>query len=111
MAAARRLIQGVAGSRIDDDVKQAAAAMGLHVVADEQQNDGIAAWPENELTIQVFIAMGTQWNVGMSGASGLRYEALPAVMRYCGVPPAERGAVFSGLRVMESAALEAIHGR
>lgn len=58
-------------------------------------------------TVEVFLAMGTQWNVGMQGATGLRYESLPAVLRYCAVPRTAHGNVFAGLRVMERAFLEA----
>ncbi|MEY2653661.1 MAG: hypothetical protein RLZZ524_689, partial [Pseudomonadota bacterium] len=71
----------------------------------------IEVWPENMTAVNVFIAMGTQWNVGMGGITGLRYESLPSVMRYCSVPPAERGAVFQQIRVMEGAILEKVsHG-
>lgn len=50
--------------------------------------------------------MGTQWNTGMNGATGLRYETLPAVLRLLAIPRAEQPTVFSGLRVMERTALE-----
>lgn len=107
-----RLVKGDTGSRIDDEVMQAAEAMGLQVDAASQQSGGLEVWPENESTVKVFIAMGTQWNVGMAGAIGLRYEALPVVMKLTNVPPAERASVFAGLRLMERAALEEFsHGR
>ena len=63
-------------------------------------------WQENVATVEVFAGMMTQWNVGASGAVGLRYEAMPIVMRARGIPSALRGDVFDGLRVMERAALE-----
>lgn len=81
-------------------------AFGLPEV--ERPDRAIEVWPENETTVEVFIAMGTQWNIGMNGATGLRYEALPPVLRLIGVPRGEQGAVFAGLRVMERAALEAM---
>jgi uncharacterized membrane protein YbjE (DUF340 family) len=62
-------------------------------------------WPDNVTTIAVFIAMSTQWRVGMSGATGLDYNALPVVMRMHGIPAAERAVVFEGIREMEDAAL------
>jgi hypothetical protein len=85
--------------------------MGMTLVG-ELPDDGIEIWPENAATVEVFIAMGTQWNVGaMGGVIGLRYEALPAVLRLCGIPKTDRAGIFDGLRVMESAAIEAInHG-
>lgn len=52
--------------------------------------------------------MGTQWRVGMSGAIGLDYNALPVVMAMTGIPENERPAVFEDLRVMETAALKAM---
>lgn len=82
----------------------ALAAFGLPAVKRTVQ--AIDVWPENEKTVEVFMAMGTQWNTGMNGATGLRYEALPPVLRLLGVPCADQAAVFSGLRVMERTALE-----
>jgi len=98
-------VRGETGSRIDDEVQQAAAAFGLQV-APEQQSGGLEVWPENETIVRVFIAMGTQWNVGFGGAIGLRYEALPVVFDVLGIAADERIAVFGGLRTMEHAALE-----
>lgn len=49
--------------------------------------------------------MSTQWRTGMSGATGLDYNALPVVMRFGGVPATDRSTVFEEVRVMEDAAL------
>jgi len=49
--------------------------------------------------------MSTQWRVGMNGATGLDYNALPVVMRFGGVIPADRATVFEEVRIMEDAAL------
>jgi uncharacterized membrane protein YbjE (DUF340 family) len=49
--------------------------------------------------------MSTQWRVGMSGATGLDYNALPVVMRLSGVASADRAGVFEDVRTLESAAL------
>ncbi len=104
MAAAVRLARGDVGSRVNEE---ALAAFGLAVDAGTTLGDDVGIWPENWTTVEVFAAMSTQWNTaGMGGVVGLRYEALPAVMRFCGVSPAERATVFHGLRVMEGAALE-----
>jgi hypothetical protein len=43
----------------------------------------------------------TQWQTGMGGATGLRYEALPVLRRALGIPVADWGAVFEDLQVME----------
>jgi hypothetical protein len=50
-------------------------------------------------------AMGTQWRVGMGGATGLDYGVLPHVLRLVGVPKREWPRVFDDLRVMEAAVL------
>jgi hypothetical protein len=55
--------------------------------------------------VSVFIAMQTQWRVGMGGAVGLDYSALPAVLDLEGITEGKRE-LFSDIRVMESAALE-----
>lgn len=57
-------------------------------------------------TVNVFVAMGTQWRVGGMGAIGLDYGPLPGVMRMMGVPRKDWPDVFEGIRIMEDAALE-----
>lgn len=49
--------------------------------------------------------MGTQWNVGMAGPIGMRYEALPVVLDMTEVARDEWPQVFECLRIMESEAL------
>jgi hypothetical protein len=68
----------------------------------EEEEFGI--WPENLPAVQIFMAMGTQWRIGMSGATGLDYSVLPAVFELYGIT--DRKQAFNDLRVMESAALE-----
>ncbi len=53
--------------------------------------------------------MATQWNVGMSGVIGLRYEALPLVMQLHRVKRKQQQEVFNGLRIMECAAVREIN--
>ena len=53
--------------------------------------------------------MDTQWRVGVGGATGLDYGALPMVLRFLGVKRAEWSAVWDSVRVMERAALEEMH--
>jgi hypothetical protein len=43
-------------------------------------------------------------------ASGLRYECVPAVMSFLGIRKSRHAVAFHGLRTMERAALEVIHG-
>jgi hypothetical protein len=71
----------------------------------------LGLWPENEATVTVFMAMNTQWQVGgMGGVLGLRYEALPTVLRLTQVPRADWPDVFSRLQVMEGEALRVMNG-
>lgn len=76
---------------------------------EEASGPPVDVWPDNLQAVNVFIAMRTQWRTGMAGPTGLDYGALPAVMRLCGVPAAQRLEVFEGLRVMEGAALAVMH--
>lgn len=72
----------------------------------EASGPPVEVWPDNVQAVNTFIAMGTQWRVGMAGATGLDYAALPVVMRLSGVLAAERADVFDAVRTMEDAALE-----
>lgn len=67
--------------------------------------DDVDVWPEHWDAVRVFAAMGTQWNVGMGGPVGMRYEALQVVLDMHEVPAGERPHVFECVRVMESEAL------
>ncbi len=66
-------------------------------------------WPDNELSVRVFTAMGTQWRVGPGGATGMDYNALSEIWRRLKVPNSERDAVFEDLQVMEMSALVAMN--
>lgn len=71
----------------------------------------IGIWPDNWPIKQIFCAMLSQWNVGMNGVIGLRYEALPMVLEIHGIEAEQKREVFDGLRVMERAAVEEINKR
>lgn len=59
--------------------------------------------PCNVKTVRLFIGMGTQWRMGMNGAYGLDYSALPVVAQALGVRL--RPGRFEGLRIMEAEVL------
>lgn len=80
-----------------------AAEWGMTI---EEASPPVGVWPDNMPTVSVFIAMSTQWRVGMNGPIGLDYTALSHVMRMTGVRRPEWPYVFDGVRIMESAALE-----
>lgn len=73
----------------------------------EDMDNTIELWSTNVRSFSVFEAMGTQWRTGMSGPTGLDYQALPVVMKLAGIkkPKAQRE-VFSDIRVMEQEALK-----
>ena len=55
----------------------------------------------------VFSRLTTQINVGpMGGVLGLRYEAIPVVLRLLAVPREEWPYLFERIRVMESEAMQ-----
>jgi hypothetical protein len=60
--------------------------------------------------VNVFIAMGTQWRIGMGGATGLDYVALQSVMRLMAIPRKAWPEMFEDIRDMESAALREMQG-
>lgn len=66
-------------------------------------------WPDNVPAVRVFLAMQTQWAVGMNGRTGLIYASLAEVWRRLHVPPAERDAIFADLQLLEVAALNAMN--
>ena len=78
---------------------------------EEASGGEVDIWPDNILAVRVFLAMSTQWRMGLAGATGLDYGALPAVMRLSQVPPGERQNVFNDIRVLEDAALETLQKR
>ena len=86
-----------------DPTAAEAAAFGLTVA--EAGPAPVEIWPDNVQTVNVFVAMSTQWRSGMGGATGLDYAGLPFVMRTCGVRHVDRADVFAGVRAMENEAL------
>lgn len=78
----------------------------------ELEPDGSEVWPDNVRTVEVFLALSTQWRIGPGGEMyGLDYAALPAVLELCDVPPDERRDVFEGVRVMEREAIDVVMKR
>ena len=76
------------------------------MTAEEIEGEPVEVWPSNIETVNVFVAMATQWRVAMGGCTGLDYNALPGVMRIEGVPRANWPEVFEGIRIMEDEALK-----
>ncbi|RJG10913.1 hypothetical protein D3879_14625 [Pseudomonas cavernicola] len=76
---------------------------------EDMGSDEFWVWPDNWQAVDVFITMGTQWRVGMAGATGLDYGVLNDVMRLHGIKKRGRDDVFAAVRIMESAALKVMH--
>lgn len=72
---------------------------------EEASGPPVEVWPEHMVVCDVMRAMGTQWRVGMGGATGLDYAVLPQVFRLVGVPKKDWARVFDDLRVMECGVL------
>lgn len=65
-------------------------------------------WPENWQTASLFAALGTQWNTGFSGATGLNYLVVFELLDRQGLTGDDWQAAFAELRAMEGAALTAM---
>lgn len=86
---------------------QSLAAFGMTL--DDVRPAGIEVWEEHLSAIDLFHAMGTQWHTGMSGPTGLNYQALPFLLRLHGAPRADWRQLFEDLQVLEGAALKEMH--
>lgn len=91
---------------------EALATLGL-VWEGEIPDQNVEVWPENWQALQVFLAMATQWRIGIGINGmlwlGLDYNALPVVEDRLELPVAERADVFSRLRVLEAVARRALN--
>lgn len=65
-------------------------------------------WADNAAAVTLFGRCCTQWNyAGMGGVpTGLRYEALPFLMRLQGVPRDEQQELVDCLQIMEVHAMK-----
>ena len=68
-----------------------------------------ALLPEAEPVIDLYVAVQTQWRVGMGGATGLDYAGVEAAARLRGTPLDPEA--FQALQVCEHAALAAMAER
>lgn len=72
-------------------------------------------WQENILTVQLFVALGSQWRViaGMAGIvyQGLNYEAVQSTLSMMGIKRKKWPELLDGLQVMEAAALKVMNNK
>lgn len=83
--------------------KHQAGLFGLHL--EEIPAEDVFVWDINWNTFNLFYNMSTQWRVGMGGATGLDYAAIPVVGKLLGLKKKELNNMFHDLRVMENEAL------
>ncbi len=68
-------------------------------------------WRQNWDAFRIFAGLGTQWRVGMNGATGMDYTAVWATLHALVPSARRRNKVFGQIRIMESAALELMSER
>lgn len=85
----------------EEDIDQLIGAIG-------GEQDDYPVWPMNLATLRVFQGLATQWRLAPMGEPiGLDYAAItPTVLRGLGVSRETWPEIFTGLRFMESGALD-----
>jgi len=72
---------------------------------EDYETDPVELLPENEVVFDLFCSLGTQWRVGMSGATGLDYGALYPLLDRQYPDLNEWRQAFADIRAMEIEAL------
>lgn len=68
---------------------------------DDFASDEVVIWHENYISFQVFESLSTQWNIGMSGRTGINYQSIPIVLQMLDVEQEEHKDIFADIRIME----------
>lgn len=77
---------------------------------DYAQENTVLLWPDNEPAVRFVIELGNgSWNMGPNGPVGFRPEAFREARLALRVKASEWSALRADVRVIEDAALEAIH--
>jgi hypothetical protein len=63
-------------------------------------------WPENWPAFVIFSTMQSQWDVGMGGPAGLKYQVLFEIMDRKGLANDDWWEMFADIQSMEAAALK-----
>ena len=66
----------------------------------------VEIWPENETAFHLFSALGTQWRVGMSGATGMDFGVVYHKMDRMKLTDAEFDDLEQAIQTMEREALK-----
>jgi len=75
----------------------------------QRQQDEFDLWDENLPAYKLFQQCQTQWNISMSGITGMNYQALHSVMVMTAIPAEKQPALFDEIRFIESGFLSAIN--
>ncbi len=59
--------------------------------------EAVELWPENVASVDLYLAIETQWRVGMAGATGLDYAGVQAAMQLRGDHPRR----FDDIQILE----------
>ncbi|WUR15713.1 DUF1799 domain-containing protein [[Empedobacter] haloabium] len=71
----------------------------------------VDVWAENAPVVRLFQTLRTQWYMGMGGATGLRYLVAFHKMDRMDLSEDEYADMEADVRVMEYAALDAMHSK
>lgn len=66
-------------------------------------------WADNVDAVNLFLSLATQWRVGAAGAVGLDYNVLYHKMDRMNLSRERYDALEDEIRVLEDAAIEAMH--
>jgi len=86
-----------------DISEQQAGQWGLKL--EELPPEEISVWDINWDSFILFNNLSTQWRIGMGGASGLDYNAIPTVAKLLGFKKKQVQDMFPDIQVMENEAL------
>lgn len=102
-----RLVSGFKDTATETE---ALAALGLKLI-DEERTEICEIWPEHLAAFKVFRRLATQWNVGLNGVIGLRYETLRFWLDLEGVERDDWLDVVTDLQVMEREQIKLLNKR
>lgn len=68
----------------------------------------VEVWPENWPAVDLFVRVGTQWRVGMGGASGLDYNVVWRMIDRLRLGAEQEDDLFEDIRHLESESLKAM---
>jgi IS5 family transposase len=77
----------------------------MAALASKAEEEVISVWPENWQAFELFTRLQTQWQVGMAGPTGLRYEAAYPLIDRIAQDDKQWDELLEDLRTMEIAAL------